>query len=116
MFGILKSGIKLGVGCFVTIVLLLALVAGAVYYYWIRKPAPKPRNGNRRAAIVLKSGGSMYGYVSSGSIHFFRDGASYFENFSNRPSASESVNTTERYFGFTKPSATILFMNNSSPS
>ena len=107
MFGILKSGIKLGVGCFVTIVLLIALVAGAIYYYWLRKPAPRPRNGNRRAAIVLKSEKLMTGYVSSGPIHFFRVGASYFENFSNRPSASESVNTTERYADFTKPSATI---------
>ena len=107
MFGILKSGIKLGVGCFVTIVLLIALVAGAIYYYWIRKPATRPRNGNRRAAIVLKSGELMSSYVSSESIHFFRVGASYFEIFSNRPSASESVNTTERYSDFTKPSATI---------
>lgn len=58
MLGLLKSGIKLGVGCFVTIVLLIALIAGAIYYYWIRKPDPKPRNGNRRAAILKSSGGS----------------------------------------------------------
>ncbi|HKS40953.1 MAG TPA: hypothetical protein VJX74_10110 [Blastocatellia bacterium] len=55
MFGILKSGIKLGLGCFVTIVLLVALVAGAIYYYWIRKPAPRPRNSNRRAAVLKTS-------------------------------------------------------------
>src|SRR4051812_24119575 len=70
MFGILKSGIKLGVGCFVTVVLLAALVTGAIYYYWIRKPAPKPRNGNRRAA-VLKTG-----EVSAGP--FFQNGDGFF--------------------------------------
>lgn len=107
MFGILKSGIKLGVGCFVTILLLVALVAGAIYYYWLRKPATRPRNTNRRAAIVLKSEKLMSSYVSSGSIHLCKGGASYFENFSSNPPASESVNTTERYSGFTKPSATM---------
>lgn len=51
MFGILKSGIKLGIGCFVTIVLLIALAAGAFYHYCGKKPAPRPRNSNRRAAL-----------------------------------------------------------------
>ncbi len=60
MFGILKSGIKLGVGCFVTLVLLIALIAGAIYYYWGRKPAPKPRNGNRRAAVLKTSLDSFF--------------------------------------------------------
>jgi hypothetical protein len=52
MFGILKSGIKLGVGCFVTIILFLALIAGGFYYYCGRKPKPKPPNANRRTAVL----------------------------------------------------------------
>ena len=70
MFGILKSGIKLGVGCFVTIILLIALAACAIYYYWGRQPAPKPRNGNRRAAVLKTSLDSFFqngdGFVGSG--------------------------------------------------
>jgi hypothetical protein len=50
MFGILKSGIKLGVGCFVTIILFLALLAGVIWYYFIR--SPKPSNTKRRAAVL----------------------------------------------------------------
>jgi hypothetical protein len=50
MFGILKSGIKLGVGCFVTIVLFLGLIAGGIWYYFIR--TPKPSNTKRRASVL----------------------------------------------------------------
>lgn len=55
MFGILKSGLKLGFGCFVTIILFLALIAGGFYYYCGRKPKPKPPNANRRTAIGVSS-------------------------------------------------------------
>ena len=58
MFGILKSGIKLGVGCFVTIVLLIVLAAGAFYYYCGKKPATRPRNSNRRAARLSAGHGA----------------------------------------------------------
>jgi hypothetical protein len=51
MFGILKSGLKLGFGCFVAGILFILLIIGAWYYYYGRKPAPGPRNTNRRAAV-----------------------------------------------------------------
>ena len=50
MFGILKSGLKLGIGCFIAGILFILLIIGAWYYYYGRKPAPGPRNSNRRAA------------------------------------------------------------------
>jgi hypothetical protein len=51
MFGILKSGLKLGLGCFIAGILFILLIVGAWYYYYGRKPAPHPRNGNRRAVV-----------------------------------------------------------------
>ena len=57
MFGILKSGIKLGVGCFVTIILFLALLAGGVWYYFIR--TPKPASPKRRAAVLRSEPGAV---------------------------------------------------------
>jgi hypothetical protein len=57
MFGVLKSGIKLGIGCFVTIVLIVALVAGAIWYYWGRpKPSERQRNGRRSAIYNIYPG------------------------------------------------------------
>ena len=110
MFGILKSGIKLGIGCFVAIVLIVALVAGGIYYYWIKKPAAKPRNGNRRqtALSINRTGkpANRITYVSSRSIHFGRGGTSMLEIFSNKTSAFESVSTTAKYSGRMKPSPT----------
>ena len=50
MFGILKAGLKLGFGCFIAGILFILLIIGAWYYYYGRKPAPAPRNSNRRAA------------------------------------------------------------------
>ncbi len=55
MFGILKAGVKLGIGCFVTIILFVALVAGAIWWYCSdSKPAPRNRNRNGRRAVLLK--------------------------------------------------------------
>lgn len=51
MFGILKSGLKLGLGCFIAGILFILLIIGAWYYYFGRKPAPHPRNSNRRAVV-----------------------------------------------------------------
>jgi hypothetical protein len=51
MFGILKLGLKLGLGCFVAGILFILLIIGAWYYYYGRKPAPHPRNSNRRAVV-----------------------------------------------------------------
>ena len=50
MFGIFKTGIKLGIGCFVAGILFVLLLVAAWYYYFGRKPEPRPRNQNRRAA------------------------------------------------------------------
>jgi hypothetical protein len=73
MFGVLKSGIKLGIGCFVVIVLTVALVAGAIWYYWGKsKPSERPRNGRRSstssaspnsppALIAIKANSSFNG-------------------------------------------------------
>jgi hypothetical protein len=55
MFGILKSGLKLGLGCFIAGILFILLIIGALYYYFGRKPAPHPRNTNRRAAVFQTS-------------------------------------------------------------
>ena len=55
MFGILKSGLKLGVGCFVAGILFILLLIGAWYYFFGRKPEPRPRNTNRRAALTQTS-------------------------------------------------------------
>jgi len=52
MFGIFKTGLKLGIGCFVAGILFVLLILGAFYYYCGRKPAPHSRNTNRRAAAV----------------------------------------------------------------
>ena len=52
MFGILKSGLKLGIGCFIAGILFILLIIGAWYYFFGRKPATTPRNTNRRAAIL----------------------------------------------------------------
>ncbi|MFL6213627.1 MAG: hypothetical protein ACJ74J_06990 [Blastocatellia bacterium] len=51
MFGILKTGLKLGVGCFVAGILFVLVIAGLIFYYCGRQPAPHSRNTNRRAAI-----------------------------------------------------------------
>jgi hypothetical protein len=51
MFGILKSGFKLGIGCFIAGILFILVIIGLLYYWW-HKPAPHPRNTNRRAAII----------------------------------------------------------------
>ena len=56
MFGILKSGLKLGVGCFIAGILFILLIIGAWYYYFGRKPESRPKNSNRRAAIVETRG------------------------------------------------------------
>jgi hypothetical protein len=57
MFGIFKTGIKLGIGCFVAGILFVLLLVAAWYYYFGRKPEPRPRNQNRRAATLhLKRG------------------------------------------------------------
>jgi peptidoglycan/LPS O-acetylase OafA/YrhL len=69
MFGILKSGIKLGIGCFVAIILLVALAAGAFFYYCGKKPATKPRNANRQRAAAS-------GNPSADS--FFQNGEGFF--------------------------------------
>jgi len=52
MFGIFKTGIKLGIGCFVAGILFVLLLVAAWYYYFGRKPEPRPRNQNRRAATL----------------------------------------------------------------
>jgi len=52
MFGIFKTGIKLGIGCFVAGILFVLLLVAAWYYYFGRKPEPRPRNQNRRAAVL----------------------------------------------------------------
>lgn len=52
MFGIFKTGIKLGIGCFVAGILFVLLIIAAWYYYFGRKPEPRPRNQNRRAATL----------------------------------------------------------------
>ena len=52
MFGIFKTGIKLGIGCFVAGILFVLLLIAAWYYYFGRKPEPRPRNQNRRAATL----------------------------------------------------------------
>lgn len=55
MFGVLKSGIKLGIGCFVAIVLFIALIAGAIWWYLSdSKPAPRNRNRNGRRALLVQ--------------------------------------------------------------
>jgi len=51
MFGILKTGLKLGLGCFIAGILFVLVIAGLIFYYCGRRPAPRPRNANRRAAI-----------------------------------------------------------------
>ena len=51
MFGILKTGLKLGVGCFVAGILFALVIAGLIFYYCGRSPAQRPRNTNRRAAV-----------------------------------------------------------------
>lgn len=51
MFGILKTGLKLGLGCFIAGILFVLVVAGLIFYYCGRRPAPRPRSTNRRAAI-----------------------------------------------------------------
>ena len=51
MFGIFKTGIKLGIGCFVAGILFVLLLVAAWYYFFGRKPEPRPHNSNRRAAI-----------------------------------------------------------------
>ena len=51
MFGILRTGLKLGPGCFIAGILFVLVVAGLIFYYCGRKPAPHPRNTNRRASI-----------------------------------------------------------------
>jgi hypothetical protein len=56
MFGILKSGLKLGIGCFVAGILFALAVAGLIFYYCGRGPAPRPRNTNRRAAVRQADG------------------------------------------------------------
>lgn len=55
MFGIFKTGIKLGIGCFVAGILFVLLLVAAWYYFFGRKPEPRPRNGNRRAAVVQRA-------------------------------------------------------------
>jgi len=55
MFGILKSGLKLGIGCFIAGILFILLIIGAWYYYYGRKPASQPRNSNRRAVVLQPS-------------------------------------------------------------
>ena len=51
MFGILKTGLKLGLGCFIAGILFVLVIAGLIFYYCGRRPVPRPRNTNRRAAI-----------------------------------------------------------------
>lgn len=51
MFGILKTGLKLGIGCFVAGILFVLVVAGLIFYYCGRRPAPRPKTTNRRAAV-----------------------------------------------------------------
>ena len=58
MFGIFKTGIKLGIGCFVAGILFVLLLVAAWYYYFGRKPEPRPRNQNRRAAIFQLNRGA----------------------------------------------------------
>jgi uncharacterized iron-regulated membrane protein len=60
MFGILKSGLKLGIGCFIAGILFILLIIGAWYYYYGRKPESRPRNTNRRAAILQTSGAATF--------------------------------------------------------
>ena len=52
MFGILKTGLKLGIGCFVAGILFVLVIAGLIFYYCGRSPAQRPRNTNRRAAVL----------------------------------------------------------------
>lgn len=59
MFGILKSGLKLGIGCFVAGILFILLIIGAWYYYFGRKTEPRPKNTNRRAAVVDTRGNAQ---------------------------------------------------------
>ncbi|MFL6277251.1 MAG: hypothetical protein ACJ74G_18865 [Blastocatellia bacterium] len=58
MFGIFKTGIKLGIGCFVAGILFVLLIIAAWYYYFGRKPEPRPRNQNRRAATLQLNRGA----------------------------------------------------------
>ena len=58
MFGIFKTGIKLGIGCFVAGILFVLLLVAAWYYYFGRTPEPRPRNQNRRAAILQLNRGA----------------------------------------------------------
>lgn len=56
MFGILKAGLKLGLGCFVAGILFVLVIAGLIFYYCERRPASRPRNTNRRAAVQQSTG------------------------------------------------------------
>ena len=64
MFGILKSGIKLGLGCFIAGILFILLIFGGFYYYCSRKPAPRQRNSNRHSLLIPQP--------SPGQSHFRR--------------------------------------------
>jgi hypothetical protein len=58
MFGILKTGLKLGIGCFVAGILFVLVVAGLIFYYCGGRPAPRPKSTNRRAAVQQSRAGA----------------------------------------------------------
>ena len=87
MFGILKTGLKLGVGCFIAGILFVLLIIGAVYYYFMRKPAPHPRNTNRRAVVLPNRAATPVPVLRATRVSarpLFQDGDGFFSRVHER--------------------------------